>query len=229
MNESKIKLEKIKNYHWSKLVLELVVVFLGVTAGFLLNNWQNQRQTFILEKKYLHGFLQDINSNIAELDRAIKTDSLWMKSARPKLLVMKTRTLKPDTANALFKMIVNISRADIQTGTYEDIINSGNLNIINDYKLKKRIVEYHVAVSGVKFIEDYFYRYFNQFVMPFIFSNYNVLKENFDNPEIIKTSKFSNVITEYYSMVQQQMVSYKGLLKNSYDLRNSLRKFDLSD
>jgi len=32
-------IRKIKNYEWGKLFFELIIVFLGVAAGFVLNNW----------------------------------------------------------------------------------------------------------------------------------------------------------------------------------------------
>ena len=32
---------KFKKQNWLKLGLELFVVFLGITAGFLLNNWES--------------------------------------------------------------------------------------------------------------------------------------------------------------------------------------------
>lgn len=40
MEKIKSKFPKIREYDWKKLFFELIVVFLGVTAGFLLNNWQ---------------------------------------------------------------------------------------------------------------------------------------------------------------------------------------------
>lgn len=223
MDESQIKSLKIKKYDWQKLLLELVVVFLGVTAGFLLNNWQNQKQTSSLENKYLNGFLQDANANISELNNAVKADSLWLHNVKPKLLDLRNGKLKPDSANGLFKMIVNISKADIKTGTYDAIVNSGNMNIISNYVIKKQIVDYSSSISGTRYIEDYFYQYFNEFVMPFVFSNYNILKGAFDNPGIIKTTKFSNVVTGYYSMVQQRLASYKKLLDDSLKLRDKLK------
>lgn len=40
MKKLSYKFLKPNNYNWQKLSLELIVVFLGVTAGFLLNNWR---------------------------------------------------------------------------------------------------------------------------------------------------------------------------------------------
>jgi len=81
MVESKNQIQKIRDYDWKKLFFELIVVFLGVTAGFLLNNWQLEKQDELLDKKYMNGFLQDVNTNITELKTAIESDSLWLNRA----------------------------------------------------------------------------------------------------------------------------------------------------
>ena len=78
-----------------------------------------------------------------------------------------------DTGRIIFQKTVSISKADMQTGTYEDITNSGNLNLLTDFLIKKQIVDYHVTMAGVEFIDNYFYKYFGDFVMPFIFTNFN--------------------------------------------------------
>lgn len=228
MVNSEDKFQKIRDYDWKKLFFELVVVFLGVTAGFLLNSWRLDKQNELLEKKYMDGFLQDVNTNIKELETAVESDSLWLNRAKPKLVTIQKGTITVDSANSVIKLIVEISKAGTQTGTYEDITNSGNLNIIGDYNLKKQIVDYHVAISGVEFVEDYFYHYFTDFVMPFVFANFSVLTGKLNKPEVINTNQFANVIAGYFSLVQQRKSAYEGLLKKSYSLRDELKKLDLN-
>ena len=72
------------------------------------------------------------------------------------------------------------------------------------------------------YIENYFYQYFNDFVMPFIFTNFSVLDEKLANPEIIKTTQFANVVAGYFSMVQQRKAAYDDLLDKSYSLKRAL-------
>jgi hypothetical protein len=222
MNNTKNKLQKIKNYDWRKLSFELLVVFLGVTAGFLLNNWQLQKKDQALEQKYLDSFLQDVNSNIIQLEQAIAEDSLWLERVKPTLLILKDGLVPEDTANTMIGHIVGISKIEIQKGTYTDIINSGNLNLLTDFNIKKQIVDYYLEISGVEFIETYFYDYFADIVMPFIFNHYNVLKVKITDPQIIKSTQFDNIITGYFSMIQQRKRAYTNLLKSSYVLQKTL-------
>ncbi len=223
MAESKKKFQSNLGFSWKKLFFELIVVFLGVMAAFLLNNWQIERQEDELEQKYLLDFSQDLNDNITMLKEAIKADSSWIARIQPKLILIREGTISVDSANALTKQIVFFSRIDFKTGTYKNITNSGKLNIIRNFILRKEIVDYHISVSETEFIDDYFYKYFNDFVMPFIFSNFSILKGKMNNPEIRKTNYFANIMAGYFSMIQQRKTAYEDLLAKSYKLRDKLQ------
>lgn len=65
---SKLKKVRLGEVNWTALLLEMVVVFLGVTAGFLLNSWQSERADRELEQKYIADFIDDVNGNIDDLE-----------------------------------------------------------------------------------------------------------------------------------------------------------------
>jgi len=229
MSAIRNSIHKIKNYEWGKLFFELIVVFLGVTGGFLLNNWRMEQEERVLEEKYLSSFLQDVNYDIPELENAIKTDSIWLAKAKPLLASIVNKNIKIDSAQIIIKMIVTISKVDAHSSTYEEISNSGNLNIISDFELKAQIVNYYLALGGVGFIDDYFHKYFSDFVMPFILTEYSVLTGEFNNENIINTVRFSNVVAGYYSLVQQRIDAYTSLLDDCYLLRDELSKRQVVD
>ncbi|MEZ4690572.1 MAG: hypothetical protein R3A12_10470 [Ignavibacteria bacterium] len=62
--------------------------------------------------------------------------------------------------NKVMKLIVQISKLNSRSVTYEDMKSSGNLNIINDFNLKGMIVDYYSEITGVVFLEEYFCSYF---------------------------------------------------------------------
>lgn len=203
---------------WHKLILELIVLFLGVTAGFLLNNWRESHLELKIERKYLQGFSSDITKNITELQEKITADSLWLERSLPLLMMIKNTNLPADSATVVMRRIVETSRLDINKGTYEDIINSGKLNIIRDFDLKNSIVDYHIALGGITYIDDYTGQFFSDFVLPFLFREFNLLTGELTNPGIIKTTEFANLFAGYLSMVQERRRIYSGVLERSYSL-----------
>ncbi len=211
-----------KSIYWQKLSLELIVVFLGVTAGFLFDNWRMARQQSILEQKYIQGFSQDLESNIKEFREAQSSDSVWIARTTPLLEKIKNDEIQLDSAKIIMSHIVQISRINATTGTYQDITNSGNLNLIRDFNLKTSLVDYHLELDGIQFIDDYFYQFFGDFVMPFVFREFSVLTGKFNNPDVIHSGQFANVFAGYYSLVQQRIQAYGDLLNKSYTIKRML-------
>jgi len=224
MGKKKAKQHKwsIKSYNWGKLGLELIVVFLGVTSGFLLNNWREQEQEKLIEQKYISSFIKDVNDNISDLESLTVADSIWLNTATPNLISLQNKSLIEDSAKLVIRRVLQINKMDSHSGTYEDITNSGNLNLIRNFDLKTNIVDYHLALKGVGFIDDHFYKYFNDFVMPFVFSEFSVLTGEFKNAGEINNIRFSNIFTGYYSMVQQRNSAYKDILLKSYKFKEEL-------
>ena len=180
----------LKKYNWGKLGLELLVVFLGVSSGFLLNNWRERQQEQKLEQKYIKGFLKDVGANEEQLKKMIAADSLWLDQSTQNVLAMRGDSLLLDSAEAVTKKIIGINRVQFYEGTYRDITNSGNLNIIRDFELRSGIVDYQIALNDVRFVDDYFYQFFNDFVMPFVLANFDVLTASFKDESSYKTMEF---------------------------------------
>ncbi len=83
----------LKKYNWGKLGLELLVVFLGVTSGFLLNSWRERQQEMKMEQKYISSFIKDVNDNIDQLEELCALDSIWLKQARQNVMAIQNKTL----------------------------------------------------------------------------------------------------------------------------------------
>lgn len=220
----KFRLKKIsfKNYNWGKLGLELLVVFLGVTGGFILNNWREEQQQLKTEQNYIQGFIHDVSDNMEELKRLSEADSLWLEGASLKAKALRDQELPIDSADVLMKSIISIYKFEPHTGTYKDIINSGNLNLIRNLELRTQIVDYQQSVEGVEFVDSHFYQFFNDYITPFVFDEFDVLSGEFIDDGIYKSVKFKNIFAGYLAMVQQRRLAYTDLLIKSEAFKDEL-------
>lgn len=205
-----------------KLLLELFIVFLGVSGGFFLNNWGIQQDELELEGKYLYAFNQDLDHNILELTNALEKDSLWLVQAEPFLQSFAKDEFIQDSTASLLQLVVQYQQVDIRNGTYTELSYSGNLNLIRDFDLKGEIVQYHLDLDGLKFLDDHLYKYFNEFVMPMMVDEFDMLNAKFIDAKFANTPRFSNVVVGYYSMIQQRLDKYKELLNASLSLKEKM-------
>lgn len=217
-----MKLTFAKKINWANHIIELLVVFLGITAGFVLQNDKEQSQNKEFEQKYIVGFRDNVAENIESLQEGIQHDSLWLAESTYALKLIATDSLRLDSANSLIKSMIYYSELSEQTTTYENILNSGNLNLIEDYDLKQKIVEYHKGLEDFHLLEAYFHDYFSETLMPFLMINYDLFSQKLTVSNAHKSILFKNIFGTHFSLTQQRHEGYKRLLDESIKMEKLL-------
>lgn len=65
----KLNMEKI---NWKNYFIELIVVFIGITAAFLLNNWREDYESDELESKYINSIKNDVIQDSISVHEILK-------------------------------------------------------------------------------------------------------------------------------------------------------------
>jgi len=211
--------------NFTKLFLELLVVFLGVTAGFLLQNYKEIRADRDLENKYLEGIHTDTRENINELKESIAADSLWLEQNNFAIPLILKDSLSYDSAKTLLLHMAFFSEFNAQTNTYTNIANSGNLNIIEDFELRQRIVDCFNNFENFKILELYFQQHNENNFIPYLVSNFNMFTKELISKESHQQNEFINIFAIHYSLTQQRLDAYRILLEENEELEKELLKF----
>lgn len=215
---------KLSTINFTKLFLELLVVFLGVTGGFLLQNYKEIRADRDLENKYIEGIYTDTKENIQELKESIAEDSLWLDQNRYALQLILKDSLSYDSAKTLMIHMAFFSEFNAQTNTYTNITNSGNLNIIEDFELRQSIVDCFNNFESFKLLELYFQKHNGNNFMPYLISNYNMFTREMVSNDSHKKNEFINIFAIHYSLTQQRLNAYHDLLQENIALEQKLLK-----
>lgn len=213
---------KINGWYY---ILELLVVFIGVTAGFLLNNWREDTLENKLKNKYLISFYKDVQNNEGEIDSLIissqlKADKLISILKETELV---NKPLTEEQARQIVTEILYIEWLSAANDTYEDIINSGNLNLISDYQLKEKISSYFTFLNEVKNVEQYYQKHMDNYGFPVLYKTVNLLTKEFINDECYQTLEFTNMYLGVISLIQQNNKQYRRALEKNKALQESLR------
>jgi len=222
-----MKLTKFSNLtkiNFTKLFLELLVVFLGVTGGFLLQNYKEIKTDRDLEKKYLEGIYTDTKENIVELKESITQDSLWIEQNNYALPLLASDSLSYDSARSLMMSMAFYSEFNAQTNTYANITNSGSLNIIEDYELRQIIVDCFNHFENSKLLDTYFRKFNENRFLSYFIVNYNMFTHEFITLNSHRKIEFKNIFAIYFSLTQQRLVSYRDLLEENLNLEKQLLK-----
>jgi len=217
-------MKKKNNSNWKYYIIELLVVFIGVTAGFLLNSWRQENAELKLEQKYLNSFYNDLTSDENSLDSLIihsqiKVDSLMniLKESG-----VKDIPLSEELAQKIVREILYIEWFVPSNDTYEDIKNSGNLNLISDFKLKEKISSYYKFLGEVNNVEQFYKDHMNNYGFPILYKNYHLFKGEFINKKSYQSLEFTNMYLGVLALMQQNNKVYKKALVKNHELKDEL-------
>ena len=142
--------------NWKNHFIELIVVVIGITIAFMMENWRQEEASREIEQKYLQSFRDDLQGDANTLDSVTVSIQNKIYLLRSFIGDIKKGEVKQDRAEEVISdMLSNLSFFPKQA-TYESIKNSGGMNIISDYELKEAIVSYYSLNNELRLKEKVF-------------------------------------------------------------------------
>jgi len=199
------------NIEWKNHIIELIVVFIGITLAFTLNSWREDTKDNKLEDQYLRSFHEEVVYSSTKLDTIIKTNKKILKYLSTTIELLKTNEFSPDSTLGVISQMAQINLFIPKTNTYDSIKNSGNFNIIDNYKIRSKIIEYYESFEGKKLVEEYYKMYINNYIVPYLFENVDILNTKIMNKEKIEGYRLNNLIIGYYQLLVQVVDTYENI------------------
>lgn len=172
--------QSLKQQNWMAIVIEFVLLVVGVFLGIQVANWNESRKESVQESAFLDNLAEDIRSDIDEIDETIAV-SRWRMSILNALVLKATGEHLPvsfklpdriveaqkvpvysDPENKSIGLVFAYIRTiDGNRSTYETIINTGGIGLIQDAKLLEQIQHYYADVDELKDTEKYLQIHFH--------------------------------------------------------------------
>ena len=200
-----MKKKKGRGISWLKLLLELLVVFVGVTAGFLLNNLREERVNREVEHIYLENLMSNLTADSIEITNHIAANRNNVEMSRRAVESFSDDGISADLALGALSVMVTYNDISLQDATYQSIVGSGNLGKISDLEFRMQLIAYYQFLDQVRTVETVHNDYISTYVLPFVMKNMDMtagrLIENFDPNGI----EFKNLTGGYYVLENQKM------------------------
>lgn len=196
--------------NWKNHFVELVVVIIGITIAFMLENWRQENANQNLEQKYLNSLKSDLMSDKKLLDSTVSSVEKQTLFLREFITEIKSGTVDKQKAEKIIPQILLSYGFSPKLATYQSITNSGNLNIINDYKLIESLASYYNSYDEISTKEKVLYDFQLKFVLPYVYENVDFLSGEMVNKSVINGFEFKNIVTGYYTLVGQNLEVYKN-------------------
>ena len=133
----------MKKVNWNYTIGEVLIVIIGITIAFSLNKCSEDSKNSALKSQYLTNLKMDIESDKAQLLINIKELEAKINDAVSILPYLNTdSTNKMQIVGKVFN-IIGLSHFSPQDITYQTLINSGDLKLIDNFDLKASIERHY--------------------------------------------------------------------------------------
>ena len=125
---------------------EILLVMIGILLALQVNNWNQNRKNNRLKTSYIKNLKEDLQKDSEYLKELDSINKAAEKSGNYLANFLEHKTMEIDSIE-LAKSIVFTSfipNITIITSTYNDLINSNNINLFNDVKLKRLLDTYYI-------------------------------------------------------------------------------------
>lgn len=136
---------------------EILLVVIGILIALQINNQNDLRKQRATELHYLENISTDLDINLAEMDRYLDTRTECIAAANR---ILEHFDGKPITDYSAFNadgvMIYSWQRFWQNNNTFQELVNSGNLALISNEAIKKKLLDIESLYKKMKSEEDHF-------------------------------------------------------------------------
>lgn len=210
--------------NWFTHFIELLVVIIGVTVAFAINNWAEKRKLDKEEKHILQSFYDDLSRDYHTFhDIQIPVNMERAKNLKHFIGLIATQSVKQDTLKKyLYDVLLSTSNYTINRTTFESLKYSGKMDLIKNLDLKKKIYWYYSKESqNSEFAVKAHIDYRKENILPYLGKKLNF---NQMNTDFLYDLEFSNHLYFYLKSFEVKLNEYELLAQRSNELSNMLEE-----
>ena len=126
----------MKKINWQYAIGEIVIVIIGITIAFGLNNWAEGRKDKALEKRYLENLILDLEIDAAVLEENVEKIGQDLNILGALMPHLKANLPRRDTMVRKFFKLAEPVDFIPNNITYQTLINSGDFKVIADFEFE---------------------------------------------------------------------------------------------
>ncbi|MFX0556665.1 DUF6090 family protein [Maribacter sp. CXY002] len=135
---------------------EIVLVVIGILIAIQIDNWNEERKNTEIKESLVENLIADLNEDIQNLE-ALNTINTNAENEGVYLASYLENALVEIDSLRLINSIVfsgYVPNKSLISSTYNDLINSNNLQLFHDVKLKRLLDDYYVQNSWFELLNS---------------------------------------------------------------------------
>ena len=157
---------------------EIALVMIGILLALQVNNWNEKRKNNGIKQSLIENLIVDLKKDIENLEVLNDINTNAEKEGFYLASFLDNTLIEIDTLRLTNSIIFcgYVPNRSIISSTYNDLINSNNIHLFNDVKLKRLLDEYYV--------QNLWFELLNARILKTVWYDYRDEMSKFHSPQL---------------------------------------------
>lgn len=210
INGVKVKF-KIKK-RWSNYFIELLIVIIGISIAFWINNIDVKNKNELEKVSYLIDIRDDLKKDSLRLSYSIKYNEIKIKKLSKAIKLIEA-SAPIDSLLVYTSEIGGYSFFSPNDLTLSSLIQSGDLKLINSRKVKKELLRLLEAYETIEYLQKNFLQALDDNYFPTLFRKIDKINNKPIDIDFFYSIEQKNYAHFALNETNQHIQSYKDALK----------------
>ena len=188
---------------------EILLVMIGITLAFQVDNWNESREKKIAEIRTYENISNQINGDKELIQNQIDFNNYYMAQFEyARKIIMANDRTQMDTLGVIVRNLTNYSDFDREGNIYETLVNSGEIQLLRNQRIVDRIRVLEQRYNYINRMESIHYDVMIDYAARSITSVINFASAEVIKPELIFTHEFQNLIFLLVQIMREKDNTY---------------------
>ena len=222
--QDSIRSKRLKNY-LLYAIGEVFLVMIGILLAFQVNKWNDNIKMQRNENTYYQNLKEQLTNDSLLLSGESNYNNKYLEQFvyAFEILEKEDRTLL-DTLGKIAMNLVQYSDFDKQGNIYETLVNSGEIKLLKNTEIINQIRELEENYFYINRMENIHYEAIMDHVIPGVLNNINFSSLKVENPDILYTFKFQNIVILMIYIMREKNECYNSAQSKIQELLASIKE-----
>lgn len=198
---------------WGEHLVELLVVIIGISIAFAIENYSANRKEKGQELLHLKGIADDLQTDLRSFEENIGYNQNTLRFLKRFNELISARDRTHDSLNFLLLRAGWISNYDPRDISYQSLKSSGGLDKITNFELRRTLVyHYEQKLNQVAFLNGMHSRNLEQYVTPILLRYSDFTSRDRVDPSFYNTRENANVFSGLEGLLTNKIQEYEEVL-----------------
>lgn len=192
---------------------EILLVMIGISLAFQLDNWNDNRIKKNAEIRYYENIRDQIADDKALVTQQVHFNDRYMAQFKYANEILETNDrTRMDTLGLIVRNLTQYSDFDKKGNIYETLVNSGEIKLLRNYEIMNSIRELEEKYTYLNRMENIHYDAAMTYGAPAMISTIKLSNGQIQKPDLIYNYEFQNLLVSVMHVMTEKNKVYNEAL-----------------